>query len=176
MLDGVPVNAPLLLAGVVCMTVAAWYTVKRCATKNTACRLRYCPRCGIDIAGPMSGRGAVPQARQVSTVVGAPRAAASGVLPSALLRSGWSRVVQPAADVNGRPAMSDSPEARYFTLCGAMNRAFAPGSRQWKRFLRQLEVILRERYGGVTIQKWNRSATQQMVVAVVQEVERRAGL
>lgn len=168
--------SPLFLAWLACWTSALWFAMRRNGAKNDARRFRYCARCGFDIAARMSGRGAVPQARRVSTVVDAPRAAASGVLPSALLKSGWSRVVQPAADANGRRVMSDSPEARYFTICGAMNRAFDPGSRRWECFLRELQATLKERYGKVSIQKFNRGATQETVVAVVQEVERRAGL
>ncbi len=175
MLDGVPENAPLLLAGVVCMTFAAWFAVRRNAAKSEAGRCRYCPRCGFDIAARMSGRGAMPQTRQVSTVVDAPRAAASEALPSDLLRGGWTRTVQPAADAAGRAVFSDSPDARYFTIWAAGNRAFDPGSRRWGSFFDAVRAVLRERYGnGVQIQKWNRVAVNQdAVVSVAQEAERR---
>jgi hypothetical protein len=107
--------------------------------------------------------------------VDTPRAAASGVLPSALLKSGWSRTVQPAADSGGRPVFSDSPDARYFTIWAAANRAFDPGSRRWGSFFENLQAVLRERYGkGVQIGKWNRSApNQDTVVSVAEEAERR---
>jgi len=175
MLDDGVVNATLLIVGVVCLTTAAWLTARRCATKNTACRVRYCPRCGLDIAELMSGRGVVTQARRVSTAVDAPRAVASEVLPSALLKSGWSRTVQPAADAAGRPVMSDSPEARYFTVWAAGNRAFDPGSPRWGSFFDALQAVLRERYGQITVQRWNRdpARTQEEVVAVAEEAERR---
>ncbi len=179
MLDGLPENTPLLLAGVACLTTAVWFAVRRCAAKNKACRFRFCPRCGLDIAARMSGRGAMPQARQVSTVLDAPRAAASEVLPSALLKLGWSRTVQPAADAAGRPVFSDSPDARYFTIWAAGNRAFdPPGSRRWASFFENLRAVLRERYGRITVQKWNRAAarTQDEVVSVAAEAERRMGL
>ncbi len=165
--------APLLLAGFSCWTIALWFAVRKYAVKNRACRLRYCPRCGFDIAARMSGRGAVPQARPVSTAVDAPRAAASGVLPSALLRSGWSRVVQPAADAAGRPVFPANGNARFFTIWAAGNHAF-DGSPRREAFFDALQAILRERYGGVTIQKWNRETrTQDEVVAVAEEAERR---
>lgn len=175
MVDGVLVDTRLILGGAFCLTVAAWIAVGRYAVKNRACRVRYCPRCGLDIAERMSARGASPQARPVSTVVEAPRAAACGVLPSDLLRRGWSRVVQPAADADGHPVMSDSPEARYFTIWAAANRAFAPGSRRWGSFFENLQAVLRERYGsGSQIQKWNRAArNQDEVVTVAAEAERR---
>ena len=172
--DGVLENAPFILAGVVCIATAAWFVARRCAAKNRACRCRYCPRCGLDISLRMSGRGAVPQARRVSTVVDAPRAAASEVLPSAMLKSGWSRTVQPAADAAGHPVFSDSPNACRFTLWAAGNRAFPPGSRRWRSFFENLESVLLERYGGVTVLKWNRAParTQSEVVAVAAEAER----
>ena len=170
--------ALLLLAGIASWTTAVWFAVRQNAAKSKARRVRYCPRCGLDIAGRMSGRGAVPQARQVSAGADAPRAAASEVLPSALLKSGWSRTVQPAADADGRAVMSDSPDARYFTIWAAANRAFSPGSRRWGSFFDALQAVLRERYGsGVQIQKWNRDAgTQEEVVAVAAEAERTMGL
>ncbi len=165
--------APLLLAGVACLTTAVWFAVRRNGAMSEARRLRYCPRCGLDIAARMSVRGAIPHARPVSAGMAAPRAAASGVMPSELLRGGWSRSVQPAADAAGRAVFSDSPDARFFTLCGAMNRAFDPGSRQWEQFLRQLQTVLKERFGKVSIQKWNRSQTQNTVVSVAEEAERK---
>ena len=172
--DGVAENASLIIAAVACMASVAWFVARGCAAKNGACRVFYCPRCGLDIAARMSGRSAVSQARRVSTVVDAPRAAASGALPSDLLRGGWSRTVQPAADAAGRPVFSDSADARCFTLLGAMNRAFGPGSKQWDRFLRELQAVLRKRHWKVSIQKWNRAAlNQEQVVAVAAEAERR---
>ena len=122
----------------------------------------------------MLGRGAVPQARPVSAAVVASHAATSLVLPSGLLRGGWSRTVQPAADGADRPVFSDSPDARFFTIWAAGNRAFDPGSRRWRSFFETLQAVLRERYGRVTMQKWNRAArNQDEVVAVSEEAERR---
>lgn len=96
-----------------------------------------------------------------------------------LLRRGWSRTVQPATDAAGRAVMSDSPDACRFTIWAAGNCAFdPPGSRRWRLFFDALQAVLRERYGsGTQIQRWNRDAarTQDEVVAVAEEAERRMG-
>jgi len=173
-LDAVPVNAALLLVSVVCLTTAAWLAVRGCVARNRACGVRYCPRCGLNIAARMSGRGASPQPRPVSTVVDAPRAAASEAWPSDLLGAGWSRTVQPAADAAGRPVFPAAGNARSFTIWAAGNHAF-DGTPRRESFFDALQTILRERYGGVTVQKWNRdpARTQEEVVAVAAEAERR---
>jgi len=173
MLDGLHDNPRLVVVGVVCLTIIVWFAVRRCAARGKACRVRYCPRCGLDIAARMSGRSAVPQARPASVCVETPRAAASDALPSQLLRCGWSRTVQPAADAAGRPVFPDNPDARYFTLWAAGNRAFVPGSPRWRSFFENLQTILQRRYGEITMQKWNRSAPNQAtVIAVAEEAQR----
>ncbi len=174
MLDGLHDNPRLVLAGVVCLITIGWFAVRKYAVKSRDCRVRYCPRCGLDIGVRMSGRGAVPQARRVSTVVEAPRTIESGALPSDLLRGGWSRTVQPAADAAGRPVFPAGGNARFFTIWAACNHAF-DGSPRRESFFRALQTILRERYGGVTVLKWNRdpARTKEEVVAVAAEAERR---
>lgn len=174
MLDGLHDNLRFVVAGVVCLTTIVWFAVRRCAAKNKACRVHYCPRCGLDIAERMSGRGAHLQARPVSAGVEAPRAAASGALPSDLLRRGWSRIVQPAADADGRPVFPANGKARSYTIWAAGNHAY-DGSPRRESFFRALRAILRERYAGNTVQKWNRdpARTQEEVVAIAEEAERR---
>jgi len=174
MLDGLHDNPRLVVVGVVCLTIIVWFAVRRCAARSKPCRVRYCPRCGLDIAARVSGRGASPQARPVSAGADAPRPAASEVMPSDLLRGGWSRTVQPAADAAGRPVFPAGGKARFYTIWAAANHAL-DGSPRWKWFFCALQAILRERYCGVTVQKWNRdpARTQEEVVAVAEEAERR---
>lgn len=174
MVDGVLVDTRLILGGTFCLTVAAWLAVKRAIAGGRRCRPRFCPQCGFDVAARLARRDAVPKARPASVCVEAPRAIASGVLPSDLLRSGWSRTVQPAADVDGRPVFPAGGKARSYSIWAAGNHAF-DGSPRRESFFRALQAILRERYCGVTVQKWNRdpARTQEEVVAVAAEAERR---
>jgi hypothetical protein len=73
--------------------------------------------------------------------------------------------------------MSDDPKARYFTIWAAGNRAFDPGSPLWRSFFENLQAVLRERYGAVTVQRWNREArTQGEVIAVAMDAESRMRL
>ncbi len=177
MVDRVLVDAPLILGGTFCLTVAAWLALRRAVARDRPCLHRFCPQCGFDIAARLAGRDPIPMARPVSVGVESLRAAASGVLPSDLLRGGWIRTVQPAADAAGRPVFSDSANARSYTIWGAGNRAFE-GTRRWESFFDALRAVLRERYGRVTVQKWNRdpARTHEEVVAVAAEAERRIGL
>jgi len=173
MVDRVLVDMRLILGGAICLTVTAWLAVRRVIAGGRRCRPRFCPQCGFDIAARLARRDAVPMARPASVCVEAPRVFASGALPSDVLRCGWSRTVQPAADAAGRPVFPAGGNARFFTIWAAGNHAF-DGSPRREAFFDALQAILRERYGGVTIQKWNRETrTQDEVVAVAEEAERR---
>ncbi len=173
MLDGLHDNARLILAGVVCLTAIAWLAVRRVVAGGGRCRPRFCPQCGYDIAARLARRDAVPMARPALVCVEAPRAIASGTLPSELLRSGWSRTVQPAADADGCPVFPASGKARFYTIWAAANHAF-DGSPRRESFFRAVQAILRERYSGVTLLKWNRdpARNQDEVVAVAEEAQR----
>ena len=174
MVDGVLVDMRLILGGAFCLTVTAWLAVRRVIADGRRCRPRFCPQCGFDIAARLARRDAVPLARPASVCVEASRAIGSGAMPSDLLRRGWSRVVQPAADAAGLPVFPAGGNARFFTIWAAGNHAF-DGSPRRESFFRALQAILRERYGGVTVLKWNRdpARTQDEVVAVAAEAERR---
>ena len=172
MLDGVPANAPLLLGGFVCLTIAAWLAIRRAAPRSEVYRHLFCTNCGFDVAARLAGRRSMSMPRPAPAESETTQPA---ILPSELIRNGWSRTVQPAADAAGRAVWSDSPNAQSSTIWGAGNRAFDPGSQRWGSFYRNLQAVLQERYGnGVQIQKWNRVAVNQdAVVSVAQEAERR---
>ena len=176
MVDGVLVDTRLFLGGTFCLTVAAWLAVGRAIAGGSRCRPRFCPECGFDIAARLARRDAVPMTRPASACVDTPCAAVSGVLPSNLLRGGWSCTVQPAADAAGRPVFPAGGNARFFTIWAAGNHAF-DGSPRRVPFFRALQAILRERYGGVTVLKWNRdpARTQEEVVAVAVAAEAECG-
>ncbi len=176
MLDGVPANAPLLLGGVVCLTIAAWLAMRRAAPRSEVYRHLFCTNCGFDVAARLAGRRSMSMPRPAPAESETTQPA---ILPSQLLRNGWSRTVQPAADAAGRAVWSDSPDARSYTIWAAGNRAWVPGSQRWGSFFDAVQAVLQERYGnGVQIQKWNRDAarTQDEVVAIAEEAERRMGL
>ena len=132
----------------------------------------FCTHCGFDVAARLAGRRSMSMPRPAPAESETTQPA---IFPSELLRNGWSRTVQPAADAAGRAVFSDSPDACAYTIWAAANRAFSPGSPPWVSFYRSLQAILQERYGnGVQIQKWNRVAVNQdAVVSVAQEAERR---
>lgn len=122
----------------------------------------YCPRCGL----ARGGQDDIGQARDTR------------YLPSALLCRGWCR--EPALDADGRVVLPGDPAAVAFSLWGAANRAFDPGSSPWQAWIEHLDRILCRRYGEtiggrpMTVQRWNRdpSRTQTEVVGIAMEVER----
>ena len=98
------------------------------------------------------------------------------LLPSMLLRLGWTRLI--AEDAAGRVALPCSPDARAWSLLGAGNRALDAGTGRWAAWLGHVRDILTERHGGLSIQRFDRdpSRTKAEVLAVAVEAERRAGI
>jgi len=98
------------------------------------------------------------------------------LLPSALLRMGWTR--QAALDAEGRIVTPCYSSATAYSIWGAGNRAFDPDGETSREWIKHLTDILAERHGGMSMQRWNRDAgrTHAEVVSVAEEVERRMGL
>ena len=117
----------------------------------------YCPTCG----------------RRRET---ASRPVPETLLPSALLRRGWTRLV--AQDAEGRVTLPCSDDAVAWSLLGAGNRALNAGSKRWVAWLGHVRDILTERFGGVGIQRFDRNPLRSRaeVIAVALEAERRAGV
>ena len=126
----------------------------------------YCPRCGL----ALGGQDDVDQTIETRC------------LPSALLRRGWCR--EPALDADGRIVLPGDPAAVAWSLWGAANRAFDPGSLQWQKWIEHLDNVLRARFGDtidgrpMTVQRWNKAAsrTSMCVIKIAMEVERLMGL
>ena len=125
----------------------------------------YCPKCGW----PRGRHEAVEQT--VNTY-----------LPSALLSRGWCR--EPALDAEGRIVLPGDCAAVAWSLWGAGNHAFDPGSFRWKMWIEHLDTVLRTRFGDtiegrpMTVQRWNKAAsrTSKSVVKIAMEVEHSMGL
>ncbi len=95
------------------------------------------------------------------------------VLPSDLLRLGWSRII--AEDANGDLIPSNHSHARAWSIYGAGFCAFGENSDRSRAYFRHLRAILDERYGGPSFAELNadpRTDKCQMV-AITREVERR---
>ncbi len=164
------------------LAAVAWLRIRRAA----ACRPHtverrvwtYCPRCGWPRPGDGSGPPPDSLARPVrgAIMVEQARTTVANPLPSALLRRGWTR--HAALDAEGRIVTPCYSSATAFSIWGAGNRAFNPGGETWREWVAHLTDVLTERYGGMSVQRWNRDAdrTHAEVVAVAEEIERRMGL
>ena len=103
-------------------------------------------------------------------------------LPSALLRQGWCR--EPALDAEGRIVLPGDSAAVAWSLWGAGNHAFDPGSLQWQAWIEHLDTVLRARFGDtiddrpMTVQRWNKasSRTRNSAINLAMEVEHLMGL
>ena len=159
-----------LLAVSLIVAVAARRLMRRCnAASRNDIEVRpwsYCPRCGL----PRGGQDDMDQTTETRC------------LPSALLRRGWCR--EPALDADGRIVLPGDPAAVAWSLWGAMNRSFDPGSSEWRMCFEHLDCVLRTHHGDtigcsrMTVQRWNRepSRTKAEVVGAAMEVERLMGL
>jgi len=69
-------------------------------------------------------------------------------------------------------------DAVAWSLLGAGNRALDAGSDRWVAWLGHVRDLLTERFGGVSIQRFDRDPlrTKAEVIAVALEAERRAGI
>ncbi len=90
-------------------------------------------------------------------------------MPSDLLRSGWTRkgvAVNSCAD----PVMSDDPSAVAWSLYGAVNAVYEPGSALWQSYMVALQAQV-----GHNLVQWNGNTdrTQDEVVAAAIEAEKR---
>ena len=97
--------------------------------------------------------------------------------------SARSRLRFAASHFGGRrgSAPAGRPDARKRTETGsrpvgAGNRALDAGSDRWVAWLGHVRDILTERFGGVGIQRFDRSGTLHEVLAVAVEAERRSGI
>ena len=125
----------------------------------------YCPKCGW----PRGVQDKLDQAIETC-------------LPSALLRRGWCR--EPALDADGRIVLPGDSAAVAWSLWGAGNHAFDPGSSQWQAWIEHLDTVLRTRFGDtidgrpMTVQRWNKasSRTSRSAIKIAMEVEHLMGL
>ncbi len=169
-----------ILAASTALAAVAWW----CSRRAAACRphaverraWRFCGRCGW----PRPDNGSPPPATRpicdaISVAVSSTPDAR--VLPSDLLRLGWTRAA--AVDVDGRIVTPCNPSAVAWSIWGAMNRAYEPGGDVWKASVRHLADIITESEGGrtVSVQHWNRAAnrTHREILSVTDEVQRRLG-
>ncbi len=164
------------------LATVAWLSLRRAA----ACRPHtierrawtYCPKCGWSRPADATGPSLDAPTRPIRDAITNEHATASVAvpLPSVLLRKGWTR--QAALDAEGRIVTPCDSSATAFSIWGAGNRAFDPGGETWREWIRHLTDILAERYGGMSVQPWNREAyrTHSEVVAVSMDIERRMGL
>ena len=140
----------------------------------------FCPVCGrprLADGSVSSPDAAIRPIRDAITVACASTTDAR-LLPSDLLRRGWTRAA--AIDAEGRIVTPCYPTAVAWSIWGALNRAYEPGSDAWKAAFRHMADIIAEREGGCTVspQVWNRSAarTHGEILAVSDEIQRRSGL
>lgn len=174
--------ALLAVAALTTLAAVAWWRVRRAA----ACRPHieehrawtYCPKCGW--TRPADGAASPPDPamrpiRDAITVAGSSMTD-SRLLPSDLLRRGWTRAA--AVDADGRIVTPCYSSATAYSIWGAGNRAFDPDGKTWREWIRHLTDILAERYGGMIACRWNREAgrTHSEVLAVAVEIELRMGL
>lgn len=125
----------------------------------------YCPKCGW------------PRGRQETV-----DQTVDTYLPSAFLRQGWCR--EPALDAEGRIVLPGDSAAVAWSLWGAGNHAFDPGSSQWQAWIEHLDRVLRARFGDsiagrpMTVQRWNKasSRTSRSAIKIAMEVEHLMGL
>lgn len=166
-----------LLAALLAVATAVWRLARRACQRCGAVdhrAWRFCPKCGWPRGGG-GGSGAAPPGTKLATVP----LLTSGLMlvrPSELLRRGWCR--EEAVSDSGYEVSPTSPAAVAWSVTGACDRAFEPHSAPWRAWRQGLETILRERYGGVSPHTWNRHPARRRatVLAVAEEVERRAGL
>ena len=155
-----------LAAGVI--VVAA--TTVRAVRRNTPLENRawtYCPRCGTRR----------PDDGDVVAMASAPDSEPLPVVPSQLLQKGWCRP-EDAINAQGWEVLASDESSVAWSVLGACDRAFEPHSTPWRAFRRGLGDVLARRYGGVSPGEWNDhpSREHETVVALAQEIERRAGL
>ncbi len=176
----VVIGLPALAALTTLAAVAWWYSRRAAACRpHTVERQawRFCGRCGW----PRPDSGSTPLAtrpiRDAITVAGT-STADTRLLPSSLLRRGWTRAA--AIDAEGRIVMPCDSSAVAWSIWGALNTAYQPGSDAWRAAFRLLAEIIAEREGGCTVspQLWNRSAgrTHSEILSVSDEIQRRLGL
>ncbi len=185
MLDGLPERHALvalsMLAALIVLAAVAWWCSRRAAAggPHTVERLawRFCGRCGWPRPDSRSTPLATRPIRDAITVAGT-STADTRLLPSTLLRRGWTRAA--AVDAEGRIVTPCDPTAVAWSIWGALNRAFQPGSGAWQAAFRHLADIIAEHEGGCTVspQLWNRSAgrTHSEILSVSDEIQRRLGL
>lgn len=166
-----------LLAALLAVAAAVWRSewraCRRCGAADHRA-WRFCPNCGLPRG---DGHETVATLAGTKTVT-APLLAGGlvPILPSDLLRRGWCR--EEALSDSGYEVSPTSPAAVAWSISGACDRAFEPHTRPWRAWRKGLEDILRERYGGVSARLWNRHPARRRatVLAIAEEVERRAGL
>ena len=107
---------------------------------------------------------------------------ADALLPSELLRVGWSRD-HTAETADGRSVCTDDPGAVAWSLSGAVNQSLSVFSDPWQRYYKELGSLLASRVttelrGDALVYMWNRriATGQAAAVALAEEVERRLGL
>ncbi len=173
-----------LLALFTALAAVAWWLSRR----TVVCRPHaverrawsYCPKCGWPRPTNGSASSPDPPARPVRDAITAehPTDAAAVPLPSVLLRRGWTR--HAALDAEGRIVTPCDPTAVAWSIWGALNRAFQPGSGAWQAAFRHLADIIAEHEGGCTVspQIWNRAAgrTHSEILSVSDEIQRRLWL
>ena len=178
----------LMLALFTTLAAVAWWCVRRAAACRPLPRAGrqmveqrawdFCPVCGRRRPSQGSASSPYPAIRPIrdAITVAGTSTPDTRMLPSALLRKGWTR--QAALDAEGRIVTPCFSSARAFSIWGAGNRAFDPGGETWREWIRYLTDILVEKYGDVSMQQWNRDAdrTHAEVVSVAEEIERRMGL
>ncbi len=172
-----------LLALFTTLAVVVWLSRRAAACRPHAVERRawtFCPKCGWPRPTGDSASSPVPPARPVRDAFVTKRATALEVnpLPSELLRRGWTRAA--AVDAEGRIVTPCQPAAVAWSIWGALNRAYQPGSDAWQAAFRHLADIIAERAGGCSVspQLWNRAAgrTHSEILSVSDEIQRRMGL
>lgn len=167
------------LAALTTMAAVAWRSRRAAACRPHAVarrEWRFCGQCGW----PRTANGSPPPAtrpiRDAITVAGT-ATPDTGLLPSDLLRQGWTRAA--AVDAQGRIVTPCWPTAVAWSIWGALNRAYEPGGEAWQAAHRHLTDIIAEREGGCTVsaQHWNRSGgrSHSEILAVASEIEMRLG-
>ncbi len=167
---------------------------RRVATENR--HWSYCPRCGwprpgegmasanpsvrperngASHAGPVPS-GEVPGAEQADAAACCQSQLPKQVLPSDLLKHGWSRLL--AEDSEGDMIPPNDSRACAWSIYGAAFCAFPEGSVRLKAFLWHLQSILNERYGGPTFAAFNSDPRRNHyeIIGISLECQRRASV
>ena len=139
----------------------------------------YCPRCSWPRPGEDMPSANPPTCVNLASVSVSRPVPASGVqgvshavLPSDLLKRGWSRFI--SEDAQGDLIPSNHPHARRWTVYGAGFGAFGEGTVRSQAFYRFLTEIIRQRYGGISVAAWNSQSTRSPyeAIGVALEAER----